>query len=358
MTERDWTVALTGSQNITYPPEALILKAGDTNRHLYLVRSGTLDVYKKIDGENKKIGTLSEGSIFGEISMLLRSKKGTITVDIYAATTAEICQIEINLVIGICETEPQIGASFGMMLARKLTYTLKGINNRSVLPAPDLLKNTSVEPPHLTTKLIQPEEYLTPNAVVILDSIRETESLDLSNQSSHKLVEKRSFYMKGILSGKDEKKKLEKTNTSGITSSAAVENRSPEDEKFQKIFSLYHEVVLRKFSSYHKKKNSTGTLYLTQNYICFYAFTFGFKIKERVNISHINDLQKIEGKESGIQITYNNKNTCLFTSFRNVDQAYSIIRDIWQARNAATQLSESEINDKIITQEMKKKIKK
>jgi hypothetical protein len=165
-------------------------------------------------------------------------------------------------VIKICETEPHIGAAFGMMLARKLATTLKGINSRLAVPnSPDPSaspnnnndNNSNKNTPH-SVKLSS-EEVLTPS---FLDSRRESEpGLESWSNHPHKLTEKKSFYMKGILTVKEEKKKIEKGSIIGGNSlpiGDLLNNRSPEDEKFQKIFSLDNEVVLRKFSCFHKKK--------------------------------------------------------------------------------------------------------
>jgi CRP-like cAMP-binding protein len=51
-------------------PEEVIFRQGDAGRHLYLVLSGLVEIYKTIDGNRQSISRLGSGEIFGEMGLL------------------------------------------------------------------------------------------------------------------------------------------------------------------------------------------------------------------------------------------------------------------------------------------------
>jgi len=52
-----------------------VIKQGDDGDVLYLIDKGTLDCYKKIKGEDKKLKTYQEGEIFGELALLYNAPR-------------------------------------------------------------------------------------------------------------------------------------------------------------------------------------------------------------------------------------------------------------------------------------------
>jgi CRP-like cAMP-binding protein len=51
-------------------PQEVIFKQGDSGRHLYLILSGVVEIYKTIDGTRQLISRLGSGEIFGEMGLL------------------------------------------------------------------------------------------------------------------------------------------------------------------------------------------------------------------------------------------------------------------------------------------------
>jgi CRP-like cAMP-binding protein len=51
-------------------PQEVIFRQGDTGRHLYLILSGSVEIYKTIDGNRQSISRLGSGEIFGEMGLL------------------------------------------------------------------------------------------------------------------------------------------------------------------------------------------------------------------------------------------------------------------------------------------------
>eukprot|EP01124_Arcella_intermedia_P009174 TRINITY_DN15952_c0_g1_i1.p1 TRINITY_DN15952_c0_g1~~TRINITY_DN15952_c0_g1_i1.p1 ORF type:complete len:1775 (-),score=412.71 TRINITY_DN15952_c0_g1_i1:1327-5910(-) len=335
MTDRDWRVILTGAQLLTFSPGSVILKAGEVNRHLYKVKSGVLNVQKTVEQSTIVVGSIKEGDTFGEISMVLRSEKGTITVDIVAATEVEVYQIDINLVIGLCETEPQTSAAFAMFLAKKLARTLKSIPVERTIPRSS--------PQHPRTSV----ETLPKDA-------NDSESSELSNLSATKTPTKpKNQANKAKLAPRYVASPRTISNT---PNEAPAEFQRADDIKFYRLFGLEGEVVLRQFSCSLKKKNTLGTLFLSQSYLCFAAVSFGFKIREKILLESIKEISK---KEKSITVATEDS-SYTFASLRNIEKAYKILHDVWNAKklsssgNPAKETNRSlQKKDKDLTKQLK-----
>jgi len=57
-------------QRQTYQVDERIFKEGDEGNLAYIVQSGEVEIIKTIDGENKILGTVGQGGIFGEMALI------------------------------------------------------------------------------------------------------------------------------------------------------------------------------------------------------------------------------------------------------------------------------------------------
>jgi CRP/FNR family cyclic AMP-dependent transcriptional regulator len=57
-------------QRQTYQADDLIFKEGDEGNLAYIVQSGEVEIVKTIDDEEKVLGTLGQGGIFGEMALI------------------------------------------------------------------------------------------------------------------------------------------------------------------------------------------------------------------------------------------------------------------------------------------------
>eukprot|EP01129_Flabellula_baltica_P004393 TRINITY_DN1525_c0_g1_i3.p1 TRINITY_DN1525_c0_g1~~TRINITY_DN1525_c0_g1_i3.p1 ORF type:complete len:1000 (-),score=212.38 TRINITY_DN1525_c0_g1_i3:14-3013(-) len=101
------------------------------------------------------------------------------------------------------------------------------------------------------------------------------------------------------------------------------------DKKFQKIFSI-REVVVRTFSCSYKQgsTSASGVMYITQNFLCFRANSFGYKLK---TIIPFNSIEQCVKKDTKIRLSSKGKNY-RFSNFRNTPAAYSMIQNIVEAQ--------------------------
>ncbi|MCE5335958.1 MAG: ATP-binding cassette domain-containing protein [Desulfobacteraceae bacterium] len=63
----------------TYGPGEVVIREGEEGDKFYLIRSGTAEVCKNIEGEDRLVAALSAGDFFGEVA-LLKNVKRTATV--------------------------------------------------------------------------------------------------------------------------------------------------------------------------------------------------------------------------------------------------------------------------------------
>ena len=53
----------------SFPSKKLVFKAGDPADFAYVIRSGTVEIFKIIDGKEVVLAEIKKGSIFGEMAL-------------------------------------------------------------------------------------------------------------------------------------------------------------------------------------------------------------------------------------------------------------------------------------------------
>ena len=53
----------------------IIFHQGETGRHVYLILTGTVEIYKTIDGRRQLVSRLGSGEIFGELCLLINEPR-------------------------------------------------------------------------------------------------------------------------------------------------------------------------------------------------------------------------------------------------------------------------------------------
>jgi len=98
----------------SFDPGQTILVEGDDSRDMYILVSGQLDVLKG----SKKIWEITDrGSIFGEMSFLLRSKR---TATVKARTEVQVLCIPKTDIDGFLGEFPQVAVEITRLLASRL----------------------------------------------------------------------------------------------------------------------------------------------------------------------------------------------------------------------------------------------
>ena len=74
-----------------YKPGDIIFSEGDKNKDIYFIYNGTVAIYQNLHGEKRKVATLEEGEVFGEMAYLLNENRTTTAV----AETASIIMVVV-----------------------------------------------------------------------------------------------------------------------------------------------------------------------------------------------------------------------------------------------------------------------
>ena len=103
---------------LVFGPGEDVVRQGDSGESLFIVRRGTLDV--RIDGAS--VGTLREGNIFGEMSLLTGEKRAA---TVSAATEARLIRISKGDLEPVIRANPRLLESLSSILAERQAANLE-----------------------------------------------------------------------------------------------------------------------------------------------------------------------------------------------------------------------------------------
>lgn len=142
LNETDWAYLLTGAeQPKTYKHGQVILAAGSVNDRLYRIRKGKVNVVKEMNGQEVVVASMHDNSMFGEISMLLRTQKGTATASIVADGEVEAWVLDIEFILNLLETRPPLAEKLNRILAINLAKRLRDLGKKPATQKSDSKKN-------------------------------------------------------------------------------------------------------------------------------------------------------------------------------------------------------------------------
>jgi len=130
LSERDWTLLNPGSEVKKYSAGQEVLGLDVVNRHLFRIKKGTVRVEKVINGQTVIVDKLKEKTMFGEISMLLRSEQCTTTAAIVADENGtEVIKYKIESVMEMCRVEHALSEKLHKIIALKLSERLRNFGS-------------------------------------------------------------------------------------------------------------------------------------------------------------------------------------------------------------------------------------
>ena len=91
----------------TYGTGQTVFQEGDPSSSLYVVRSGTVEIVKQVDGREQVLATLSEGDFFGEMALFEFAPR---SADVRVALEATIFEITKDQFDQLVLAEPAIAA--------------------------------------------------------------------------------------------------------------------------------------------------------------------------------------------------------------------------------------------------------
>ena len=116
--ETDLLAVIQGLELASYGPGDILISEGDPGTSLFVITSGTVRAFvKQVDGKNKLVREMGEGSFFGEIAVL-SGKARTATVT--AKTDVEALILERKILDDICKTHPSVRTTLQKFAAERL----------------------------------------------------------------------------------------------------------------------------------------------------------------------------------------------------------------------------------------------
>src|SRR5262249_34355322 len=105
---------------VTHPMGDIIFSEGDIGTEMYIIQSGTVELFKSIAGETRVLATLDKGDFFGEMSVLEDAARNATA---RAKTDVEIVRINGAMFDTMLKNNTEIAAR----MSRKLSGRLRAV---------------------------------------------------------------------------------------------------------------------------------------------------------------------------------------------------------------------------------------
>lgn len=102
----------------TFKKGDIVCREGSKGDAVYVIREGSVKVFKMINGEKIELGSIGKNDMFGELSLFLNSRR---TASIEALENTEILILDYDSVVDEISKDPK----FGMMMLKKLAHRVQ-----------------------------------------------------------------------------------------------------------------------------------------------------------------------------------------------------------------------------------------
>lgn len=117
---------LRGASKVVFQPDELVFEEGYPGHSLYVVLQGSFQVFKKIDGNEAHIATVSAGEHFGEIALVTEQPR---TASVRAAEES----IALRLTKSAVFAKPKVAVYLLKNMAGLMAAHLQEMNNEVLL---------------------------------------------------------------------------------------------------------------------------------------------------------------------------------------------------------------------------------
>jgi CRP-like cAMP-binding protein len=125
LTDVEWTDLLNHMERRKFAQGAEVLRAGDRDRTLYMIASGSVEVVVDSPKGRKTLATIGEGSVFGEMAFFDNSPR---SATIVASAPAEVLALQLDRFEQLAAWRPRIAFKLLMDLGRVLSQRLRRAN--------------------------------------------------------------------------------------------------------------------------------------------------------------------------------------------------------------------------------------
>jgi predicted RND superfamily exporter protein len=110
-----------------FPPGAPIVRAGEEGNEMFVILSGTTDVYVRHDGDRRQVAEFRRGDVFGEMALVRNEER---SADVEARDAVEALAVDERFLQRIQRRYPRIAARVFLNLTRILSDRLQRMNER------------------------------------------------------------------------------------------------------------------------------------------------------------------------------------------------------------------------------------
>lgn len=110
-----------------FPPGAPIVRAGDAGTEMYVILSGTTDVYVRHGFQRRQVAQFRRGDVFGEMALVRNDSR---SADVEARDDVEALAVDQRFLQRIQRRYPRIAARVFLNLTRILSDRLQRMNER------------------------------------------------------------------------------------------------------------------------------------------------------------------------------------------------------------------------------------
>lgn len=122
-TERDWEKLLSHTDARPFRAGDVVIHAGDMDRSLYIVTSGTLSMLlAQRDGDAREFKTIEAPTVLGELSFVAGGPRST---TIRAASDGEMRRLSFEAFEVLSAREPELGRAILLDIGRILAQRLR-----------------------------------------------------------------------------------------------------------------------------------------------------------------------------------------------------------------------------------------
>jgi CRP-like cAMP-binding protein len=123
--QQDWEVLLGFTQARQFSPGETLIERGDTDRALYLLMAGTLEV--RANERTPVFKTIDAPSVVGEVAFLDGSPR---SAELVAATSGELRRLSLDGFEALSARHPELGRAILFDLGRITATRLRWITDR------------------------------------------------------------------------------------------------------------------------------------------------------------------------------------------------------------------------------------
>jgi len=122
----DWSLVLAHTHSIVFEEGEVILVFGQTDRTLYIVLSGQLEVWVPGAGSEQKVAVIEAGSVFGEQAFLDGQPR---SATIRAVISGELRALHWDAFLTLSEEAPALAQGILMDIGCTLSERLRAMND-------------------------------------------------------------------------------------------------------------------------------------------------------------------------------------------------------------------------------------